>query len=204
MISLDRLWRRLQMLVGRGESRVVDDSKAVQMVQVFLGPLETRDNTPRIAEYGFASNPPNGTDCVVLFVAGDRDNGVVVATNNKEFRLKDLQPGEAALYDNQGRFIWIKNDKISIEAGSKPVEILNATTVTIEASTKVTLDTPLLEVTGHITADGNISADGNVAAGGNVSDSVRSMSGDRGIYNTHKHTGVTTGAGLTGTTDSPE
>ena len=181
----DRILNRLRMMVGRGETRVVDDSKAVQIVQVFFGPLETRDNTPRVAEYGFASNPPNGTDCVTLFVAGDRDNGVIIGTNHKASRLKGLQPGEAALFDDQGRWIWIKRNSIEIEAGNKAVDVKHATTVTVEATTKVRLVTPLLEVTGDITSGGTVTATTDVIGGGKS-------------LKTHVHSGVTAGGANTG------
>lgn len=185
MISIERLYRRLLMLVGRGEIKLVDDSKVVQIVQANFGPLETRDNTPRSAEYGFASNPPVGTDCVVLFVGGDRDNGIVIATNHKTYRLKNLQPGEAAIYDNQGRFIWIKQGSIEIEAGNKPVDIKNATVVTVSATTKIELNTPQLKVNGDILCTGTVTGETNVVAG------TKQMK-------THVHSGVTAGGANTG------
>ena len=45
---------------------------------------------------------------------------------------------------------------------------------------------------------------GLLGGDGSVSDSVRSMAADRAIYNSHKHTGVQTGGGTTGTTTAPE
>ena len=190
--QIERLYRMILLAVGRGRVKTVVDDGNVQFVQVVLGQLETRDKTPRLAEYGFASSPPVDSDAIVLFVAGDRSNGVVVATGHQASRLKNLARGEAAIYDDQGRWIWIKRDSIEIEAGEKPINITNATVVTIEATTKVRLETPKLEVTGEITA------------GGNITDVVRSMAADRAKYNVHKHTGVTVGGGTSGPTDTPE
>lgn len=185
MIALERLWRRLLMLVGRGEITLVDDTKVAQIVQVAMGPLVTRDNTVRLAEYGYVSNPPDGTDCVVIFIGGDTDNGVVIATNKKEARLKNLQRGEVAIHDDQNRWIWIKRNSIEIEAGGKTVEIKNADVVNITASSKVELTTPQLKVNGDILCTGTVTGQTNVVAG------TKQMK-------THIHSGVTTGGGNTG------
>lgn len=190
--ALNALYRRALNLVGRGRVKQVDDTKSVQLIQIEFGPLETRDKTPLVGHYGFAYNPPDGSDVIVLCVGGDRDNAVALATNHQASRLKNLARGEVAMFHQDGRFVKLGAAGTVVEAGNKPIDVNNATLVTINASTKVRMVTPLLEVTGNITA------------GGNITDATRSMAADRAKYNAHKHTGVQTGGGTTGTTDTPE
>ncbi|MCP1376051.1 phage baseplate assembly protein V [Dyella lutea] len=179
---LARFWRRIQLVIGRGRVTTSNDSGAVQMLQVRLGALETRDSTPRLAEFGFTSRPPVGSDVVVLFIGGDRSNGVAIATGHQSSRPIDLEEGEAMVYDLWGKSIrFTKAGGIVIDAKNTPVTVNNATTVTINASTEVVMNTPTLSVSGDI------------VAGGNVSDSVRSMAADRVIFNAHTNgTGTTT------------
>lgn len=183
--ALQRLAHQMTMLIGRGETKVVDDTGVVQKVQVFMGPLETRDETPRIGDYGLAYNPPDDTDCVVIFIGGHRDNGVVIGTNNKSARLKNLAKGEVALHDDQGRWIWIKRDSIEIEAGNKDVFVKNATNVNVKATTKITLDAPTVECTGNLNVTGTVTGTVDVIGGGTA-------------LETHTHTGVTVGGGTSG------
>lgn len=190
--ALNALYRRALNLIGRGRVKQVDDTKSVQLIQIEFGPLETRDKTPRVGHYGFAYNPPDDSDVIVLCVGGDRDNAVAIATNHQASRLKNLARGEVALFHQDGRFVKLGAAGIVVEAGNKPIDVNNATVVTIKASTKVRLETPLLEVTGQITA------------GGNITDATRSMAGDRAKYNAHTHPGVTAGGASTGTTSQPE
>ena len=175
------------MLLGVGEIKLVDDAKEVQLVQVFfgLGVSETKDKTPRFAEYGLVSNPPDGSDGVAIFIGGDRSNGIVVATNNNAARLKNLERGEVAIHDDQGRWIWIKRDSIEIEAGGKDVFVKNATIVNVKATTKVVLDTPTVECTGDATVAGTLTATTDVVGGG------------KSLKN-HVHSGVAAGGANTG------
>lgn len=178
---LQRIGRRIQAVIGRGRVTVSDDAGSAQLLQVRLGPLETRDRTPRLAEFGFSSRPPEGSDALLVFVGGDRSNGVIIATGHQDSRPRGLDVGETIVYDLFGRSIrFTKDGAISIQANGTPVVIDGATTVTIRATEKVRMETPLLEVTGDI------------VAGGNVSDSVRSMAADRIKYNQHTHGGGAT------------
>lgn len=172
--AMQRLKLAIQALAGRGRVTTSDDSGNAQLLQVKLGALEVRDNTPRLAEFGFSSRPPVGADAVLVFIGGDRSNGVVIATGDQKSRPRDLEEGESKVYDLFGKFIhFTKDGGIVIEANGSAVTVNNATTLTINATEKVRMVTPLLEVTGDI------------KSGQDVSDSKRSMAADRVIFNEH-------------------
>ena len=183
---MERLWRRVQLMSSWGRVTFSDDSRSAQLLQVKLNDSETRDDTPRIAEFGLTSRPPDGSDVLVVFLGGDRSKGVVVATAHQASRPKGLLAGETMLYDLWGKSVHLtKAGGIVVEAQGAPVTVNNATTVTINAADSVELVTPLLHVTGDI------------VAGGNITDSVRSMAADRELFNAH-----TNGSGTT--TPSPQ
>ncbi|HEV2364036.1 MAG TPA: phage baseplate assembly protein [Caulobacteraceae bacterium] len=191
--AAERLWRRALYAIGRGRVTLVDDTGVVQILQADFGPMgpsgsmALRDNTPRLAEFGFASNPPAGAHFVALSIGGDRSNTVVIATGHQATRLKNLAPGDSALYDSRGAYVWLTPTGIVIEAKNQPVTINDATQVTINASAKVRLVTPRFEVTGDIIDN----CDAQSAT-------VKAL---RTAYDAHHHTGVTAGAGTSGTTD---
>lgn len=178
---LDRMKRGIQAMVGRGRVTTSNDGGNAQLLQVRLSALEVRDGTPRIAEFGFSSRPPVDSDAVLVFVGGDRSNGIVIATGHQASRPTGLEEGETIVYDLFGKYVkFTKAGGIVVEANGSAVTVNNATTATINASTKVQLNTPLLEVSGGIKAHGDIT------------DGVRSMAADRVIYNAHTNGGGTT------------
>lgn len=157
--ALARLWRRVQLAVGRGRVTTSNDSGSVQILQAVLGKLETRDKIPRIAEFGFTSRPPEGSDVIVIFVGGDRSNGVAVATGHQQSRPTGLLEGEAMVYDLWGKKIYFtKGGGIVIDAKGTPVTVNNATSVTVNASDAITLNAP------SVIASDNLSV-GNGATG---------------------------------------
>lgn len=173
-----QFWRRIQLTIGKGRVTAIDDSGTVQKVQAQLNGFETRDATPRLAEFGFTSNPPANSDVVFVFLAGNRSNGVAIATNHQPSRPTGLQPGEVQVYDLWGKTIYLTQDNgIVIDAKNTNVTVNNAQTLTVNASSEVVLNTPKLQVNGDIVATGDIT------------DKVRSMAADRTLYDQHGHPG---------------
>lgn len=189
--ALRRIYQRLMLMVGRGRIQTVNDSGSAQKMQVRLGELEIRDNLPRLAEFGFTSNPPSGSDAVVQFIGGDRSNGVVIATGHQQSRPKGLAPGESMLYSQDGKYVYLTaSGGFVVEAKGQSVTVNNATTVIINAAVKVRMVTPRLECTGDIVD--------------NCDTTGRSMAADRVIYDSHNHDihNIQTG-GSTVTSNSP-
>ncbi|MBP6010607.1 MAG: phage baseplate assembly protein V [Alphaproteobacteria bacterium] len=189
--ALTRLWRAVRSTIGRGRIKLVDDTKAVQKAQLVLSANEIVDNLIRVGEYGLASNPPTDSDAIVVFIAGDRTKGAIVGTNHQASRLKNLQRGEVAIFDDQGRWIWLKRGSIEIDAKNTPVDVKNATVITAKATTKITLDSPLVECTGQITSQGSITSQATVTGTTDVVGGGKSLK-------THVHGGVVAGGANSG------
>jgi phage baseplate assembly protein V len=124
---------RIANMVARALVKNVDDSLKVQILQLGVLADETREGVERIQNYGFTSVPLEGAEAVALFVGGRRDHGLVIAVDDRRYRLKALENGEVAMYSDQG-------DKLVIKRGG---------TIEVTASTKVVLTTPLVELTGN-------------------------------------------------------
>lgn len=112
--AIERLYRRLLLIIGRGRIGLVDDSGTIQLLQVRTGPDEIIDNLKRLSEYGFASNPLAGADAVVVFMAGDRSSGVVIATGDQRYRLH-LENGEVAIHDDLGQKVHLTRTGIVLK-----------------------------------------------------------------------------------------
>ena len=153
--AITRLWRRTLLMIGVARVTIIDDSKAAQILQLRLGADETKDDTPRLAEYGFTSNPPEGSDAVVLFIAGERTNGVVIATNNQTVRMRNLATGEVAIHDDKGRYVLLRADGIFVQGNNDPVTVettsdINATTtggaINLTAATTIKLQADFIHL----------------------------------------------------------
>ena len=182
---LDPLRRRMRLMIGRAVlAAAADDGKGIQLVQVKLLDGEVADGVERMQSYGYTSVPLAGAEGVMACVSGDRNHGIVVVMDDRRYRLKNLQPGEVALYTDEGDTIVMKRGrKIEVTAGAEITA--TAPVVKVEASTKVTLTTPLVEMTQDLSVGGSISVVGDVVADG-IS------------LTAHAHGGVTPGGGNTG------
>lgn len=121
---------RLANMVSRAVVQLVDDGLKLQGLQVTMLDGETRDQLERFQQYGFTSVPLPGAEGIALFMGGRRDHGVVIAVEDRRYRLKGLAPGEVALYHKDGAYVLMKADG-SIE---------------VKSTVKVVVDAPLTEL----------------------------------------------------------
>ncbi|MBB5462869.1 phage baseplate assembly protein V [Paraburkholderia sp. Cpub6] len=163
--QLNRLARRILLLMARGTIALVDDTKGVQTLQVRLNPLELIPDVPRYAEYGFTSNPPAGSQSLIAFKNGDRNDGFVIATSNAKYRMTALASGEIAIHDNKGQSVYLSASGIVVNGGGNPITLTNAP--------EVIADTPLLKCKGDILD--------------NYETNTRTVAGMREVANSHVH-----------------
>ncbi|MEE1920314.1 phage baseplate assembly protein V [Pseudomonas asiatica] len=159
----------LTRMIARGTVALASAGSMLQTLQMRLTAGEVKDDLEHFEPYGFTSHPKPGAEGVALFLGGDRSHGVVVCVSDRRFRLKELQPGEVAIYTDEGDTFVFKRGRI-IE--------LNTMTLKVKAGTAVEFDTPLIKTTGRIESEGD-----QVAAG------VSQVS--------HVHGGITIGSSQT-------
>lgn len=135
--AIERLWHRVRMIVGRSRITSVDDSGVIQRVQVRLTAYELMDGAMRVAEYGFQSNPPVGTDAVSVHLSGERSLAVVIGTNNQTFRMRGLASGEVAISDDKGRFVLLGAVGIQVQGKDDPVQVETTSTLTAIAGSDI-------------------------------------------------------------------
>lgn len=105
---------RVRMMVGRGTISAVDDGRQAQELQVEGLSDEVHDGVERFQDYGFTSHPLPGAEVVTVAVGGTRSHQIAVAIEDRRHRPLDLEPGEVAIYDDQGQIVILKRDGIEI------------------------------------------------------------------------------------------
>lgn len=122
------LGARIRMMVGRAVLRAVDDAKTAQALQLDLLDGEAQDGVERFQNYGLTSHPHPGAEALAVFVGGLRSHAVVIAVEDRRFRLLALEQGEVALYDDQGQMVKLARDGIDVVTEQDVrIECANAT-----------------------------------------------------------------------------
>jgi phage baseplate assembly protein V len=178
---LRTLSNRISNVAARAVVWMADDSKMLQQVQVSLQAREVR-NAERFQQYGFTSVPLPESEAVLLFPGGMRDHALAIAVDDRRHRPTDWEQGEVGLYTHEGDLIRMRAGRIiEVVCGTK-VDV-TAPEVVVHASTKVRLETPMLECTGEI--KDRCDSDG------------KTMEQMRTAYDAHNHGNVQNGGGVT-------
>ncbi|CBW29914.1 phage baseplate assembly protein V [Haemophilus influenzae] len=178
----------------RGVLHLVKSADNIQKVQASGLADETLQDVEFMQQFGFTSVPPANTQAVILPIGGQTTHGIVIATENGSFRVKNLQGGEVAIYDESGSSIVLKKGRL--------IEI-DCDVLKINAATKVDISSPLVETDQVFTAQGQINGNGGMAVQGgsgasftgNVQQSGGSFTTDGDVkagiisLSNHKHTG---------------
>lgn len=159
------LGNRVAMMFGRGVLRGVNDENGRQQLQVELLKDELRDGVEHMQNYGFTSHPLGG-DVAVAFLGGNREQGIVLSVDDRRYRIS-LEPGEVAIYDDQGN----------------KVELLRSM-IKVTAVTKAQIVAPDIEIIGNLKVQGNINSIGTITSNGKRVDSTHThASGGAGVPN---------------------
>lgn len=163
------LQRKVMQLFRAATVLRVNDKSGIQMVQVetMLGEII---EVPRIQDFGFTSNPVKSAKAVVAAMGANTNGYVVLKVDDGRYRMTELKPGEAAMYDSQGQFIHLKEGGI----------------IEITGLTQLVAKVPNFRVEGNLDVTGEVTD--QVDTGG------LSMSGMRGTYNDHDHDGDSGGS----------
>ena len=157
----------------RGVLNVVKSGRDIQKVQVSALADETLQDVELMQHFGFTSVPPANTEAVVIPMGGKTTHGIVIATENGAFRVKGLQNGEVAIYDQSGSTVILKNGRvIDIECDIFNIQCKQ---YKVTATSGANFVTPVLETDKQFISQGQISGNGGMAVqGGNGA----SFSGD--------------------------
>jgi phage baseplate assembly protein V len=175
---------KVRLMIGRAILAAVSDTGPIQTAQAQLMADEVQDDVERIQQYGFTSVPLDGAEAVVAFVGGNRDHGLIIAVDDRRYRLKGLQGGEVAIYDDQGQCVILqRNGRIYLKALTKLS--IDAADTEMSGNLKV-----LGDINGqkNITALKDITATQNVIATLNIADQggIKTMAAMRQAYNAHR------------------
>jgi len=115
------LQRRVLLMIGRAVIEAVNDGAKVQVLGLTALKDEVLGGAERFQEYGFTSVPHPGAEAILLAVGGNRDHPIVVAVEDRRYRLTGLAGGEMAIHDDLGQKVHLKRNGIH---GYSPLNIL--------------------------------------------------------------------------------
>lgn len=133
---------RIANLVRAGTVKRVNDGDKGQKIspQVLKG--EEPGELQTIGMFGFDSNAPEGSECLVIRIGANADHAIVISTGNRTMRPK-TESGYSTQYDKDGQTIRLKSGGI-IEIDAEALGVINLTQGGVAASASLTLAEPLV------------------------------------------------------------
>lgn len=119
MRAIETIQRQLLGLIGRAVVKSISAATKCQTVDVSLIAGEPKAGVEHLEPYGFTARANSGAEAVVLFPDGDRSHAVVVTVSDRRYRLKGLQTGEVAVYDDQGQSVTLTREGIVVDGAGK-------------------------------------------------------------------------------------
>lgn len=181
MDTLTRLLKNIQsrvlLMVGRGVLKAVSDNANAQLCQVSLLDGELKSNVERVQNYGMTSVPPAGSLATVLFVGGDRSNGLIIAAENRKIRVKGLKAGEVAIYTDEGDEIYLKRGN----------EIAFKTKKMTVSAAAVDITAPAITLNGAVSISETLDVTQNITAQAEIADQKGNLTEIRSIFDAHTH-----------------
>jgi phage gp45-like len=102
----------------------VDDGGTQQKLDLRGLASDQPQKIVRILPHGFSSNPPQQSEGVLLALGGRSDRLMFLGGEHKDYRQKNLNSGQAVLYDDKGNVVFAKGDGgLSVNAKTGQVEI---------------------------------------------------------------------------------
>jgi phage baseplate assembly protein V len=145
---IDQIRREVQRgLAGmRGAMRAVlqgmSIAQRVQRVNAEALAGESLQDVELMQQFGFTSAPPAGAQVIVIPLGGRTSASVIVATEHGSYRLQLNAQGEAAIYNQWGDHVWLKQGGIA----------------EVVASVKVAITSPLVTASGDLQVAGSITS----------------------------------------------
>lgn len=138
------LSRRVRLMVARSIVRLVSDSDGIQTLQLSILRGETQNEVERFQNYGMTSVPLSGAEAAVVFVGGNRDHGLVIAVDDRRYRVKGLADGEVCVYTDEdsgenGHRIHLKRGGI-VEVKCTTAVVTAGENATVSAGGNITLE----------------------------------------------------------------
>lgn len=169
--------RALSNLLARAVVRGLNTATKCQMLQVEMAGGEGKSDIEHMEPYGFTAAPLMGAEAVAAYFDGDRSHGVVLVIADRRYRIKGLQSGEVAVYDDQGQSVTLTRAGIIVNGAGRQITFTNAPKARFEMD---------IEATGEIKDKCDTSG--------------LTMSAMRVAYNGHTHKENGSGGGTTDAT----
>ncbi len=106
----------------RGQIERVDASLKLPTAQVSGYKDEPDDGVEVFAQYGLTAIPPDatgagkGVEAIVAMLGDTSDHPVILAVGDRRYGVHCNAKGEVCIWDDQGQKVYLKRDRILVEA----------------------------------------------------------------------------------------
>lgn len=115
--------KKIFLLVGRALLTAVSNSGKVQRIQVQALSGETLSDIDHAQPYGLEAHPEAGKEVVLVFVNGNRDQGLALSVVDRDSRPTDLASGDVCLYNSSSVKVWLKSGGVYVDSAGGEIEL---------------------------------------------------------------------------------